>query len=94
MHAHAGAVLDLVMVASTRAGSALGLVPCIVLVAGWLYRRGERLRLWFWLLAAGGAALLNLLAKYSFARARPSLWTSMLPETSVLRWKFVVYKCS
>jgi membrane-associated phospholipid phosphatase len=82
MHQHAGAALDTVMIFSTRAGSALALVPLVLLVTAWLYRQGERMRTWFWLLAAGGAALLNLLAKYSFARARPSLWTSILPETT------------
>lgn len=36
----------------------------------------------FWSLATGGSALLNLLAKQSFARARPDLWQSIAPETS------------
>lgn len=80
LHAHASPLLDHLMVCASRAGSAWGLVPAITLVAAWLYRRDERARARFWLLSTAGAALLNLLAKYSFARARPALWTSILPE--------------
>lgn len=82
MHSHASPFLDRVMALSSRAGSALVLVPLIVAVAAWLFWRGERSRTWFWVLSTGGAATLNLLAKYSFARARPALWTSILPETT------------
>jgi membrane-associated phospholipid phosphatase len=82
MHQHASAMLDSIMIFSSRAGSALVLVPLIVLIAAWLYRRGDRARIWFWLLSTAGAGLLNLLAKYSFARARPTLWKSILPETT------------
>lgn len=82
MHQHATVLFDRIMVLSTRAGSALILVPAIVAVAAWLYRLGDRRRTWFWLLAVGGAALLNFLAKHSFMRVRPALWVSMLPEAT------------
>lgn len=82
MHAHASPLLDSIMVFSSRVGSALVLVPVILLGAACLYRQGERSRTWFWLLSTAGAALLNLLAKYSFARARPAVWTAILPETT------------
>ncbi len=36
----------------------------------------------FWVLAVGGAALLNTLAKHVFARVRPDFWVSLLPETT------------
>lgn len=82
LHGHASAMLDRIMVWSSRAGSAMALVPFNILVAIWLYRQRAAARTWFWVLAVGGAALLNLIAKYSFARARPSLWVSILPETT------------
>ncbi|HEU4375968.1 MAG TPA: phosphatase PAP2 family protein [Telluria sp.] len=82
LHGHANAMWDRIMVWSSRAGSAAALVPFNLLVAAWLYRQGARERTWFWLLAVGGAALINLIAKYSFARARPTLWVSILPETT------------
>lgn len=82
MHRHASAALDHVMAISSTAGSALVLVPVAALVGVQLFRRGDASRTWFWLLSGAGAALLNLLAKLSFARVRPALWTSILPETS------------
>jgi undecaprenyl-diphosphatase len=36
----------------------------------------------FWIMATGGAALLNVLAKQGYGRIRPDLWTSIAPETS------------
>jgi undecaprenyl-diphosphatase len=36
----------------------------------------------FWVLAVGGTALLNMLAKHVFARVRPDFWVSLLPETT------------
>lgn len=82
LHAHANPVLDAIMVWSTRAGSAFALVPLIIVVAVYLYRKREPALLRFWVLATCGAALLNVLAKHSFARKRPDLWVSMLPETT------------
>jgi membrane-associated phospholipid phosphatase len=81
MHGQANGVFDAITVWSSRAGSAWGLVPLNTLVAVWLYRRGALRQTWFWLLATAGAATLNLVAKYSFARPRPSLWVSISPET-------------
>lgn len=82
LHAHADATLDAVMVWSSRAGSALVLVPFNIIVAIYLYRQRVAARTWFWVLAVCGAALLNWLAKQSFARARPALWLSLAPETT------------
>jgi len=42
-------------------------------------RRGDA---FFWGLAVGGAALLNVAAKYSFGRSRPDYWLSIAPETT------------
>ena len=82
LHAHSTQRLDQLMVWSSRAGSALMLVPLAVIIAVLLYRQADRKRTAFWVLAVGGAAALNLLAKLSFARARPTLWVSILPETT------------
>ena len=81
-HQHASAWLDRVMAGASFAGSALVLVPLYAGVALFLYRQRERRRLGFWLLSLGGAALLNALAKFCFGRIRPSLWISILPETT------------
>jgi membrane-associated phospholipid phosphatase len=82
LHGKANGALDALMVWSSRAGSALVLVPFNIIVAVYLYRQRVKARTWFWVLAVCGAALLNWLAKYSFARARPALWISLAPETS------------
>ena len=82
VHSHANAVLDAVMIFVTRAGSAAALLPLDVLIFVCLLRRRERMRAVFWVLAVGGAALLNTLAKHGFARIRPDFWVSVLPETT------------
>jgi membrane-associated phospholipid phosphatase len=82
LHAHATKRLDQLMFWSSHAGSALMLVPLTVIIAVLLYRQQVRQRFAFWVLAVGGAAALNYLAKLSFARARPTIWVSILPETT------------
>jgi membrane-associated phospholipid phosphatase len=82
IHSHANPLLDAVMIFFTRAGSAFALVPFNVLVFLYLLRRRDRMQAVFWVLAVGGAALLNGLAKHVFARTRPELWVSALPETT------------
>jgi membrane-associated phospholipid phosphatase len=80
VHHYATPQLDHAMLFFSLIGSALILVPVNLLVFGvfvWLRQWAAAL---FWLFAAGGAALLNLLAKHSFARIRPSLWLSLAPE--------------
>lgn len=82
VHSHANPSLDAVMIFFTRAGSAFALVPFNVLVLLYLLRRRDRMQAVFWILAVGGAALLNGFAKHVFARTRPELWVSALPETT------------
>jgi len=61
-------------------GYAWGVVPFdIALVLALALKRRAREAL-FAALALGGSALLNLAAKHSFARERPSLWQSIAPE--------------
>jgi undecaprenyl-diphosphatase len=80
VHKYATPQLDHAMLFFSLIGSALVLVPLNLLVFGvlvWL-RKWAAAR--FWLFAVSGAALINLLAKHSFARIRPSLWISLAPE--------------
>lgn len=59
-----------------------GVVPFdIALIVTLALKRHAREGL-FAALAIGGSALLNMAAKQSFARARPSLWESIAPETT------------
>lgn len=82
LHSQASLVLDSVMVFFTKAGSALVLIPFNVIVFIILLRQRNRPAASFWVLAVSGAALLNLLAKHAFARTRPDLWISILPEST------------
>jgi len=82
VHNYATPQLDRTMMLLSFIGSAVIMVPFNLLMTGvlvWLHRRAAAT---FWLLAVGGAALIDLLAKHSFARARPSLWISLVPETT------------
>jgi membrane-associated phospholipid phosphatase len=82
LHAHGSPGQDAVALWLARAGGpwwAPALEALIVL--GLLLARQMRAALFFGL-AAGGAALLNLFAKFLLARTRPSLWESLAPETS------------
>jgi undecaprenyl-diphosphatase len=74
--------LDAVMYVFTRAGSSFVLAPFDIAVFFVLMWRRHRTAAAFWVLAVAGAALLNLLAKQAFARTRPDLWISVLPETT------------
>ena len=82
MRRHASGLFDQLMLLASALGSGLvvGAVDGLV-CAALLWRRRWRDAL-FWALATGGAALLNWLAKLSFARIRPDLWPSLAPETS------------
>jgi membrane-associated phospholipid phosphatase len=82
VHRHALPVLDTIMVFFTRIGSSVVLVPVDVLILIILMRRGRRAASTFWVGAIVGTVLLNLLAKHAFARTRPDLWISILPETT------------
>lgn len=66
----------------SRLGYEWGVVPfdiALVLVLAVLRRNREAV---FAGIALGGSALLNIGAKLTFARERPSLWESIAPETS------------
>ena len=82
LHQLASPTLDSVMIFFTRAGSAMAIIPFNILVFAFLAFRKKWRQSVFWLSAVAGAALMNLLAKHAFARVRPDLWLSLLPETT------------
>lgn len=74
--------LDAIMLFFSLIGYQIGVVPIdigVALLLLWRRRWGDAL---FWILAVGGAALLNLAAKAAFGRVRPDLWMSIAPETT------------
>lgn len=78
----AGAGFDRFFVAVSKLGYLYGVVPfdiALVLMLSLMRRLREAT---FAAIALGGAALLNLAAKQSFARDRPTLWESIAPETT------------
>ena len=81
-HQLAGAGLDRFFVVVSKLGYLQGVVPfdLALVLALTLMRRSREAT--FAAVALGGAALLNLAAKYAFARVRPSLWLSISPETT------------
>ena len=81
-HGLAGAGLDRFFDAVSKLGYAYGVVPvdiALVLALTLLRRFREAT---FAAVALGGAALLNVAAKHSFARVRPALWESISPEST------------
>lgn len=82
VHGHASLAFDQVMLWLSRAGSAWMTLPFDVSVAIVLLVRQRRRLAAFWLLAVGGAAALNAIAKQVFSRERPALWISPAPETT------------
>ena len=81
-HAYATPTLDDLMVFFSQAGSGLILVPFNAFIFALLFWKKQRKNAFFWGVAVCGAALINVLAKYGFSRVRPSLWVSLLPETT------------
>ena len=81
-HGFAGAGFDRFFDAVSKAGYSHGVVPvdiAMVLVLALLRRFREAT---FAAVALGGAGLLTVAAKHSFARDRPALWESISPEST------------
>jgi membrane-associated phospholipid phosphatase len=79
MHDRSSPVLDVVMVALSIVGGAAGLVVVVAGLAIALARRGRRTDAVFLVIAVGGAAAIELVAKLAFARPRPDLWAHAYP---------------
>lgn len=82
LHRHGSAGQDAAALWMARAGGTLW-TPVVegAVLLGLLLARQRRAALFF-LLSVGGAGALNLFAKLLLARARPTLWVSIAPETS------------
>ena len=83
LHRFARGDLDRAMIFFSHVGSWRGVLPVDVAVLGALVARRHARDAWFWIVAVGGASLLDQLAKNLFARTRPDLWTSVAPETTL-----------
>jgi membrane-associated phospholipid phosphatase len=79
LHAHATPGRDSIMVVVSLVGMWRGLVPLDLAVTALLLLRRQWDRAVFWVLAVGGAGLLNVATKQLFGRERPSLWLSIAP---------------
>ena len=66
----------------TRLGYMRGVVPLDVMLLGFLALRRRFRDGLFFEIAVSGSAILNIAAKNYFARARPDLWVSLMPETT------------
>lgn len=78
----AGPRLDAFFLVVTRVGYGYGVVPAAVLLPlALLWRRHWREGV-FAAVAGGGSGLLNVAAKHTFQRPRPTLWESPAPEST------------
>lgn len=82
LHSHANAFFDALMLFFTRAGSAMILAPFDVIFGLILLQKTKRFQAGFWIVAIGGAGLLNLFAKHFYSRMRPDLWVGAVHETT------------
>ncbi|WP_426103190.1 phosphatase PAP2 family protein [Massilia sp. TSP1-1-2] len=82
LHARSTPLFDSIMLGASIAGSTYGLLPFNLAIFGFCVWRRKMHAATFWVLATGGALLLNLLAKEFFQRTRPSFWQSIAPENS------------
>jgi membrane-associated phospholipid phosphatase len=82
LHGHRSAYMDSIMKAITDAGSGPVLFIVCVLLAAYLLAQRNRAGAAYVATCLTGSALLNQLCKHVFARTRPDLWLSSLPETS------------
>ena len=82
LRSHSTTQLDSLMLLLSLIGSGVWIALIDLLVFVRLAARHRWGDAFFWGLAVGGAALLNIAAKSSFGRARPDLWLSIAPETT------------
>jgi membrane-associated phospholipid phosphatase len=82
MYQNSSPVITATMIFFSEIGYAWGVLPIDLLIFGFLLVRRRWGDAVFWMLAVGGAALLNIVAKLTFQRTRPDLWLSPSPETT------------
>jgi membrane-associated phospholipid phosphatase len=82
MQHHATPFMDQAMLAFSRMGSAPSLATVNILIFLIFALRRHWAKAFFWGMAVGGAAILNVAAKHVFLRSRPDLWVSIAPEST------------
>lgn len=82
VHHFATPGLDRFMLWMSLLGYQVGVVPADLVISLWLLLRRHLRAALFFILAVGGAGLLNQLAKSLFGRERPKLWPSLAPEAT------------
>ncbi|MEJ7807712.1 MAG: phosphatase PAP2 family protein [Telluria sp.] len=82
LHARSTPLLDALMVGASVAAGPYGLLGFNLAIFFYVLWRRKMHAATFWVLATGGALLLNLLTKAIFQRTRPSFWESIAPEFS------------
>jgi undecaprenyl-diphosphatase len=82
LHSMATPAKDKFFVMMSKLGYLWGVLPLDVIVFLWLIVRRRFRDTLFFTLSVVGSLILNVAAKNHFARARPSLWLSITPETT------------
>jgi membrane-associated phospholipid phosphatase len=82
LHHWSTPTLDRFFILMTRFGYLWGVVPLDVMLLVFLVLRRRFRDGLFVGIAVIGSAILNIAAKNHFARARPDLWVSLMPETT------------
>ena len=82
VHGRATPALDTLNLWISHVGGPLPMSGVSLCIGGWLLWRRRHREARFLGAAVGGAALLNLLAKWVLGRPRPAFWGSLAPETS------------
>lgn len=82
LHTHQSPLLDQLSLLFSRLGYQYGVIPFDIALVAWLLYRQHKRDALFAATAFIGSALLNIVAKHYYGRARPSLWESLAPETT------------
>lgn len=80
LYAIASPALNTLFIVITELGSAVLVIPAILLISGLLYKKHRRGDALFLLFSAGGTAAINVVFKLLFARDRPALWEHLVVE--------------
>lgn len=82
VHHWASPFLDQLMLDITQLGNPIGAITISVIILGWLLGQKQFLEFGFFAIVSFGAIILNNGLKLRFTRPRPTLWESLIQETS------------
>jgi membrane-associated phospholipid phosphatase len=82
VHHWANPFFDQLMLSITQLGNPIGAITTSVIILGWLLGQKQFLEFGFFAIASLGAVLLNEGLKLIFTRPRPTLWQSLIQETT------------